>query len=422
MRERDGCRAAISESLQRGEDKKVAELTRQALDAGLTAGQILNDGLLAGMDVVSARFGANEIFLPEVLLSARAMNAGMDLIKPLLIAGEVRSLGKVVIGTMRGDLHDIGKNLVGVMLKGAGFEVIDLGANVAPERFVDTAEAEGAQVVGLSALLTTTMTGMKDVVSLVKDKGLDGRVKVIVGGAPLSQAFADEIGADGYGYDASNAVTLVKRLTGSLERGCARLLRPVALLLHRRELLGDRPDLRRHVLLAGQHRPQALADAVVDEVGTDELGAPGPILERPALQLLEEALDTALRVPLELPEVGAVDVERVADVDVAADGNRPRRRLGDGGRDLPHQRGQRDDVLEPGLEEVPAPPVGVHVEGQPAVLILDQPPPDPLKARGVVGGRVELGVPGDGLGAPGTGPREPRDQGVHLATTSSSIR
>jgi 5-methyltetrahydrofolate--homocysteine methyltransferase len=204
----------ISESLQRGEDKKVAELTRQALDAGLTAGQILNDGLLAGMDVVSARFGANEIFLPEVLLSARAMNAGMDLIKPLLIAGEVRSLGKVVIGTIRGDLHDIGKNLVGVMLKGAGFEVIDLGANVAPERFVETAEAEGAQVVGLSALLTTTMTGMKDVVNLVKDKGLDGRVKVIVGGAPLSQAFADEIGADGYGYDASNAVTLVKKLTG----------------------------------------------------------------------------------------------------------------------------------------------------------------------------------------------------------------
>jgi 5-methyltetrahydrofolate--homocysteine methyltransferase len=135
------------------------------------------------------------------------MNAGMDLIKPLLVAGEVRSLGKVVIGTIKGDLHDIGKNLVGVMLKGAGFEVIDLGANVAPERFVETAESEGAQVVGLSALLTTTMTGMKDVVTLVKDK-------VIVGGAPLTQAFADAIGADGYGYDASNAVTLVKRLTG----------------------------------------------------------------------------------------------------------------------------------------------------------------------------------------------------------------
>jgi 5-methyltetrahydrofolate--homocysteine methyltransferase len=204
----------ISECLQRGEDRKVAELTRQALDAGVPPGQILNGGLLAGMDVVSDRFGANEIFLPEVLLAARAMNAGMNLIKPLLIADEVRSLGKVVIGTVKGDLHDIGKNLVGVMLRGAGFEVIDLGANVAPDRFVETAEAEGAQVVGLSALLTTTMAGMKDVVNLLKDKGLEGRVKVIVGGAPLSQAFADAIGADGYGYDASNAVTLVKKLTG----------------------------------------------------------------------------------------------------------------------------------------------------------------------------------------------------------------
>jgi len=204
----------ISESLQRGEDQQVAELTQQAIDAGLTAGQILNDGLLAGMDVVSERFGANEIFLPEVLLAARAMNAGMNLIKPLLIADDVRSLGKVVIGTIKGDLHDIGKNLVGVMLKGAGFEVIDLGADVAPERFVDTAAAEGARVVGLSALLTTTMTGMKDVVDLIKDKGLEGEVKVIVGGAPLSQAFADAIGADGYGYDAANAVTLVKKLTG----------------------------------------------------------------------------------------------------------------------------------------------------------------------------------------------------------------
>ena len=165
-------------------------------------------------DVIGKRFGANEIFLPEVLLAARAMNAGMNLIKPLLIAGEVRSLGKVVIGTMKGDLHDIGKNLVGVMLKGAGFDVIDLGADVAPERFVETAAAEGARVVGLSALLTTTMVGMKDVVELIKDRGLEGQVKVIVGGAPLSQSFADQIGADGYGYDASNAVTLVKRLTG----------------------------------------------------------------------------------------------------------------------------------------------------------------------------------------------------------------
>jgi 5-methyltetrahydrofolate--homocysteine methyltransferase len=205
----------ISESLQRGEDQKVAELTQQAIDAGLTAGQILNDGLLAAMDVVGERFGANEIFLPEVLLSARAMNAGMDLIKPMLVADDVPSLGKVVIGTVKGDLHDIGKNLVGIMLRGAGFEVIDLGADVSPESFVETAEAEGASVVGLSALLTTTMSGMKDVIELIKSKGLDGKVKVIIGGAPLSQAFADDIGADGYGYDASNAVDIVKSFAGA---------------------------------------------------------------------------------------------------------------------------------------------------------------------------------------------------------------
>ena len=204
----------IIESLQRGENQKVAELTQQAIDAGLGAAQILNDGLLAGMDVIGEKFGANEIFLPEVLLSARAMNAGMDLIKPLLVADDVPSMGKAVIGTVRGDLHDIGKNLVGIMLKGAGFEVIDLGSDVAPEVFVETAEAEGAMVVGLSALLTTTMSGMKDVVELVKSKGLEGKVRVIVGGAPLSQAFADDIGADAYGYDASNAVEIVKRFTG----------------------------------------------------------------------------------------------------------------------------------------------------------------------------------------------------------------
>jgi 5-methyltetrahydrofolate--homocysteine methyltransferase len=203
----------INESLQRGEDQKVAELTRQAIDDGVPPKQILNEGLLAGMDVVGRKFGAHEIFLPEVLLSARAMNVGMDLIKPLLIAGDAPSLGKVVIGTVKGDLHDIGKNLVGIMLKGAGFEVIDLGADVAPERFVETAEAEGASVVGLSALLTTTMTGMKDVVELVRGKGLQDKMKIVVGGAPVSEQFARDIGADAYGYDASNAVNIVKSLT-----------------------------------------------------------------------------------------------------------------------------------------------------------------------------------------------------------------
>jgi len=204
----------ISESLQRGEDKKVAELTRQAIDDGLAAGQILNEGLLAGMDVVSQRFGANEIFLPEVLLAARAMNSGMNLIKPLLIAGEVRSLGKVVIGTIKGDLHDIGKNLVGVMLKGAGFEVIDLGANVAPERFVETAEAEGAQVVGLSALLTTTMTVQREVIQALTVAGLREKVKVIVGGAPVTRGWAKDIGADGFAEDAMGAVAVAKQLMG----------------------------------------------------------------------------------------------------------------------------------------------------------------------------------------------------------------
>jgi 5-methyltetrahydrofolate--homocysteine methyltransferase len=202
----------ISESLKKGEHEQVAELTRKAIDADLPADRILNEGLMAGMDVVGQRFGAHEIFLPELLLAARAMNAGIDLLKPLFLGGEMPTQGKVVIGTVKGDLHDIGKNLVGIMLKGAGFEVIDVGNDVAADVFVDAAETEGASVVGLSALLTTTMTGMKDVVELVKSRGLQGKVKVIVGGAPLSKAFADEIGADAYGYDASNAVEIVKEL------------------------------------------------------------------------------------------------------------------------------------------------------------------------------------------------------------------
>jgi 5-methyltetrahydrofolate--homocysteine methyltransferase len=204
----------ISDEVRAGEPDRVRALAGRALAAGIAPADVLRGGLITGMSVVGEAFRSHEIFLPDVLLAAKAMQAGLDVLRPHLAAGGVPTAGRVVLGTVRGDLHDIGKNLVGVMLKGAGFEVIDLGANVAPERFVETAEAEGAQVVGLSALLTTTMAGMKDVVSLLKDRGLDGRVKVIVGGAPLSQAFADSIGADGYGYDASNAVTLVKRLTG----------------------------------------------------------------------------------------------------------------------------------------------------------------------------------------------------------------
>jgi len=204
----------IAASLRSGDDKRVAQLTQQAIDDGLPADEILNDGLMSGMQVVGVLFRDHEIFLPEVLLAARAMNAGVDLLKPLLAGGDVPTIGKVVIGTAKGDLHDIGKNLVGIMLKGAGFEVIDLGNDVTAERFVDTAVDSGAKVIGISALLTTTMSSMKDVTDLVRDRGLAGEIHTIVGGAPVSKEFADEIGADGYGYDAANAVEQVKTLTG----------------------------------------------------------------------------------------------------------------------------------------------------------------------------------------------------------------
>jgi 5-methyltetrahydrofolate--homocysteine methyltransferase len=205
----------ISESLQRGDNVKVADVTRRAIDAGIPATDILDQGLLSGMDVVGSRFGAHEIFLPEVLLAARAMKAGMDLVKPLLVTGDVRSRGKIVLGTVKGDVHDIGKNLVGIMLEGAGFEVIDLGTGVPPASFVDTAIAEEASIIGLSALLTTTMSGMRDVIDLIGERGRRDALRVIVGGAPLTQDYADEIGADGYSYDAAGAVELVKRLTGA---------------------------------------------------------------------------------------------------------------------------------------------------------------------------------------------------------------
>jgi 5-methyltetrahydrofolate--homocysteine methyltransferase len=167
------------------------------------------------MAVIGERFRAREFFLPDVLLAARAMYAGLDVLEPHLARGGVPSLGKVVIGTVRGDLHDIGKNLVGIMLKGAGFEVIDLGHDVAPERFVDTAAEIGAPVIGLSALLTTTMGRMRDVVALLRERGLDGRVRTIVGGAPVTADFAREIGADDYAYDAAHAVERVKALVGA---------------------------------------------------------------------------------------------------------------------------------------------------------------------------------------------------------------
>ena len=202
----------IAESLQRGEDDRVGALVRQALDEQVPPLDVLNQGLIGGMNVVGDQFRQREIFLPDVLLAARAMYAGLDLLKPRLARDGVPTAGRVVIGSVHGDLHDIGKNLVGIMLKGAGFEIVDLGNDVPAERFVDAAVEHGATVIGLSALLTTTMPVMKDVVALLRARALDGRIKVIVGGAPVSESFAKEIGADAYGYDAANAVERVRGL------------------------------------------------------------------------------------------------------------------------------------------------------------------------------------------------------------------
>lgn len=205
----------ISESVQKGDPGAASALTKQAVDYGVPAKEILDGGLIAAMDVVGERFRKHEIFLPDVLLAAKAMYAGMDVLKPLLIEDGIPTLGKVVIGSVRGDLHDIGKNLVGIMLRGAGFEVIDLGNDVAPERFVDAAAEEGVRVIGMSALLTTTMPVMKNVVGLLGERGLSNDIKTIVGGAPVSADFAREIGADAYGFDAANAVVRVKELMGT---------------------------------------------------------------------------------------------------------------------------------------------------------------------------------------------------------------
>jgi len=204
----------LSEYLQKGDDEKVFDLTKQAIDQNIPPEDILNKGLINGMNVIGEQFKNYKIFLPDVLMAAKAMHAGMNELKPLLIKAGVPSRGKVVIGTVHGDLHDIGKNLVGIMLKGAGFDIIDLGNDVPAEQFVMTAEKENAHVIGMSALLTTTMPAMKQVTDLLKEKNLQNKIKTIVGGAPLSEESAIEMGADAYGFDASNAVIRVKALIG----------------------------------------------------------------------------------------------------------------------------------------------------------------------------------------------------------------
>jgi 5-methyltetrahydrofolate--homocysteine methyltransferase len=204
----------LSESLQKGDAPKVAALTRLAIEEKIETKAVLDTGLIAGMSVVGERFKRHEIFLPQVLLAAKAMYAGMDLLKPLLVKEGIQTIGKVVIGTVQGDLHDIGKNLVAIMLKGAGFEVIDLGNSVSPQRFVDTAEREKADVIGMSALLTTTMPVMKSVIDLARERRIGKATRIIVGGAPLSSEYAAEIGADAYCYDAVSAVDQVKKFVG----------------------------------------------------------------------------------------------------------------------------------------------------------------------------------------------------------------
>lgn len=202
----------ISDSLRNGDDKKVFELTKQAIEQSISPKEILDNGFIAGMNIVGEQFGKHEIFLPDVLLAARAMYAGLDQLKPLLVKDEIPSLGKIVIGTVHGDLHDIGKNLVGIMVRGAGFEVIDLGKDVPAEKFLDTAVKEEANVIGMSALLTTTAPVMKTVTDLLMKEGLTGTIRTIIGGAPISEEYARDIGADAYAYDAAKAVERVKHL------------------------------------------------------------------------------------------------------------------------------------------------------------------------------------------------------------------
>lgn len=202
----------IAEYLVAGDDEKVAELTAQAITGKIAPKNILDGALVAGMNVVGEQFRKREIFLPDVLLASKAMYAGLEKLKPLLASEGIPTLGKIVIGTVHGDLHDIGKNLVSIMLKGAGFEVIDLGKDVPAEKFIEAAKKEEATVIGMSALLTTTMPVMKKVTHLLREQGLSGRIRTIVGGAPLSKSYADEIGADAYGYDAAKAVDLIRDL------------------------------------------------------------------------------------------------------------------------------------------------------------------------------------------------------------------
>lgn len=206
--------STISTAIIEGNLDDMVELTEDALDEGLDAQEILNQGLMPGMDYVGVEFKAGNMFVPEVLRSARAMQASMEVLKPLLAESGVKMVGKVLLGTVKGDLHDIGKNLVGMMCEGAGFEVEDLGKDVAPESFVEAVKKFEPDVLGMSALLTTTMRAMEHTIKALEEAGVRDQVKVMIGGAPVTQSFADQIGADGYASNAASAAEMAKKLVG----------------------------------------------------------------------------------------------------------------------------------------------------------------------------------------------------------------
>ena len=200
----------LADAIIKGDQNSAVKITKEALDAGTAAKSILDQGLIAGMDVIGGRFKKNEVYIPEVLIAARAMKSAMEILAPALAKAGVKPIGKFLIGTVQGDLHDIGKNLVAMMLKGAGFEVIDLGVDIPAEKFVEQAKATGIQLIGMSALLTTTMPSMEKAIKALKAAGINA--KIMIGGAPVTQGYADKIGADGYAADAASAVDVAKSL------------------------------------------------------------------------------------------------------------------------------------------------------------------------------------------------------------------
>lgn len=205
----------LAQAIIGGKKDQAETLTKEAIEQGVAPGDILNNGLVAGMNIVGRKFKANEFYVPEVLIAARAMKASMEFLRPVLAETGAQPVARVAIGTVKGDLHDIGKNLVAMMLEGAGFEIVDLGVDVKPEKFVEVVQDKKAGVVALSALLTTTMPAMKDTIEAFREAGIRDGIRIMVGGAPVTQHFADEIGADGYAADAASAVDMARQIIGS---------------------------------------------------------------------------------------------------------------------------------------------------------------------------------------------------------------